>query len=474
MTQEIFGEKLNRQSVPEVIYDRNPGYVELYWKAWELAAEHIYTHPGMPQERYMSEGCRAGRIWIWDTCFMVQFCKYARDSFPGIVSLENFYAPLHDRQPTTMPIHHIDNPPLFAWLEYEYARFTGDTSRLHRILVDRQYLQKHYYFLENVKVGYQDPAGCLQNTLQKNTPFGYLWSPNASGMDNTPRGDRYIYWMDILAQQALSAIYISRLAGWLGEEEIRQEFSAEYQVKKAHLNHYYFDEDHGYYTDISATVHTPTGVLTPASFWPLMAEAAPAERAQRQIQTLLDPQKLGGKYPLPSVSRDDPGFDPAGRYWCGGIWLPVVYMTVKSLEKYSQPELAAEIAERIIDLQYETYRQVEPHTIWECYSPSAPLPSTIKRPGAICRKDFCGWSALGPVSLMIENVIGLYDADGMNRKLYLRRRKQGRHGVKNFRFGDVTADIVITDSQIEVRSDREFTLVGNGTEHRCSAGTTLI
>ena len=59
--------------VPEVIYDARPDFVELYYKAWELAAAHIKTIPGLPVERYMDEACMADRLWIWDTCFMVNF-----------------------------------------------------------------------------------------------------------------------------------------------------------------------------------------------------------------------------------------------------------------------------------------------------------------------------------------------------------------------------------------------------------------
>ena len=41
------------RSVPKPIYDAEPGFLELYDKAWELAKVHIHVTKGMPAERYM-------------------------------------------------------------------------------------------------------------------------------------------------------------------------------------------------------------------------------------------------------------------------------------------------------------------------------------------------------------------------------------------------------------------------------------
>ena len=44
----------------------------------------------------MDEAFCDTQIWIWDTCFMSLFCKYAQSVFPGIESLNNFYEVLHN------------------------------------------------------------------------------------------------------------------------------------------------------------------------------------------------------------------------------------------------------------------------------------------------------------------------------------------------------------------------------------------
>lgn len=155
-----------RDPLPEPVFDEFPEYIALYNRAWELAADHIREMDGLPQSPYMDEACCASDIWIWDTCFMALFCKYAPKLFPGVESFRNFYVPLHGKGyvPPQVPVYdpelaeawgvkpgetiphcvHIpDNPPLFAWAELLNARMTGDIDHLRKLYLEDQYLQKH-------------------------------------------------------------------------------------------------------------------------------------------------------------------------------------------------------------------------------------------------------------------------------------------------------------------------------------------
>ena len=67
-----------------------------------------------------------------------------------------------------------------------------------------------------------------------------------------------------------------------------------------------------------------TGILTPASFWPMLAEIPSEAQARRMTEFALRPDKLGGEVPWVTVSRDDPDFDANdGCYWRGSMWLPI-------------------------------------------------------------------------------------------------------------------------------------------------------
>jgi hypothetical protein len=112
----------------------------------------------------------------------------------------------------------------------------------------------------------------------------------------------------------------------------------------------------------------------------------------------------------------------------------------------------------------ETYRVYEPHTIWECYAPCAPAPATTPRGNGLVRPDFCGWSALGPISIYIEYVLGFHTVNAFTRTVEWAKPDtfQGEIGVRNLRFGDVEADILAKGNLCRVRTNAEFTLKVNG------------
>lgn len=135
--------------IPRPICDEHPDYAELYKKAWELARAHVKKINGMPQSPYMDEALCDTQIWIWDTCFMALFCKYAAEVFPGVESFNNFYTPIYDGkklpaiiatereprwtgatpgEPFEMEVHIADNPPLFAWQSMKTRFFTATRS----------------------------------------------------------------------------------------------------------------------------------------------------------------------------------------------------------------------------------------------------------------------------------------------------------------------------------------------------------
>ena len=156
--------------------------------------------------------------------------------------------------------------------------------------------------------------------------------------------------------------------------------------------------------------------------------------------------------PLPSLSRSDLDFWPTGGYWRGSVWMPTTYMTIKALDARGEYALARKLARQTVLGMFETYCKVAPHTIWECYSPTEAKPGTYAKKPGYSRTDFCGWSALGPISLFIEDVIGVKQADAFANRLVcdLPKAPAGRVGVENYRFGRVVCDIVATAGEITV------------------------
>lgn len=480
--------------VPAPLFDERPEYVELYYKAWELAYQHIDTLPGIPAPVYMDEAHRSDRIWVWDTCLMGHFCKYCPSVFPGIASLDNFYGILLSGDERPLPkvlgnkwcgkdegkmlplrVQHPDNPPLMAWTEYCYALQTGDRARLEKVFVKERDLQKWYEMFEGFDPSAPKPYGAGIRVALKKYDDGYAWGGNQSGMDNTPRGrvsgptpreacpeNPDLRWVDALAFQGLSSLYMSRIAEILGDKDGQAYWSSVHSAQRERMNARYWDGNDGFYYDIFEDGRK-CKVKTIASWWPVLAEMADSLQSERMNGLLRHPEEFGGFVPTPSLSRSDEDFIPDGGYWRGSVWLPTTYMALKATDLTGDYVLAREIGRAVLEQMYRVYADCEPHTIWECYSPTRYEPAKNKQ-GETVRPDFCGWSALGPVSIFIEDVIGIKQANAFAHTLLcdFDKHPKGRVGVRNYRFGDTVCDIIVTEKTIKVRTNQPFILMADG------------
>ena len=461
----------DRSRFPQPIFDQEPGYIDLYWKACDLAFAHVLAQPGLPQSPYMDEAFSDSTIWIWDACFMSLFCRYAPETLPGIASLSNFYESIYEDAPMKavfkgnpnfmVGIHHPDNPPLFAWAEWQYFLMTGDKARVKWLLNDKQYLQKHYQWFNKIKRGEHFKWAHVSAGLNAE-PLGFHWTGVASGMDNSPRFGKDVFAIDALAQQGLAAKYISQLADAIGDKPLATQYQGEYKHIRDLVNEHYWDEADGFYYDLMPDGKTFSKVSTPASFWPVLAGMASPVQVARMAEHVRDPNDLGGSVPWVTVSRSDKAFDAkTGNYWHGAVWLPTAYMGIRALTENGKGDLADKTAEAVLHHMYVTYRDYDPHTIWECYNPIQPIPAC--HGSKLVRPDFCGWSALGPISLFIENVIGLHSVNALDRVIEWRLHQTGRHGIRNLRFSDITTDLIADGSgNVEVLSNAPYTLIING------------
>ena len=476
-----------RQSAPGVVFP-DSSLVELYNRAWATASGRVRRGPeGMVASPYLDENCYDDQIWIWDGCFMVMFSKYAPDAFPGKETLMNYYAPIHDGAPSPLRIHLIDNPPLFAWTELENFRFSADTTRLAMLLGPHGYLERHYHFFNNLKTGDRNPQLTPNPVFirvcrnDKDEPIGYICTGNSSGMDNTPRGRESggwgsIMWVDAIGQQALAAKSISELNKLNGDTIAAARWMEEFERLKTEINNRYWDDEAGFYFDVDISTGKPCRVMTVASYWPMLAGVASPEQAERMVEKLRDPDIFGGELPWNSLSRADADYDSvSGNYWRGGIWIPMVYMGTKALERYGYTALADSLAEKVVRMQARVYKSEEPHTIWETYNPNFDGPSTEH--GRRVRQEFCGWSALGPISLFIENIMGFRRADGLKRELQWDIKPQnGRHGLRHFRFGDIVTDLIYDPltSTIRTKSNCRYILLTPDRRIEVPAGESTI
>ena len=489
--------------LPVPISEQYAEYEGFYKKAWELAHAHVRDIEGMPQNPYMDEAFCDTQIWIWDTCFMSLFCKFAQEVFPGVESFNNFYAVLYGRRllpkiiptekepgwtgaipgvATNINVHFADNPPLFAWAEYENALIHGDIEYVKNLLYNTKVLQRHYEWIESLKESVRIPGVFLKTNLTNNE-IGYTWEGAGSGMDNTPRGRECVpskdrpnnpnmLWIDAICQQALSARAISKLFDIVGDTDNSSEWNAKYIEKKDIINNLYWNDEDGFYYDIDRRDRHHYKVMTAATFWTLTAEVADTDKAKAVVEKICDPETFGGDVPLVCLARNDAEFASTGKYWRGALWLPTAYATLRGLTAYGYHEIAHEAAKKIVAHMERTYKEYEPHTIWEAYAPDAPTPATTVGDNKNVRPDFCGWSALGPISIYLEYVLGFHTVNAFTKTVEWAKPKDvnGEIGIRNLRFGEIVTDIVANGNVCEVTSNLPYTLKINGVDYKIETG----
>ena len=142
------------------------------------------------------------------------------------------------------------------------------------------------------------------------------------------------------------------------------------------------------------------------------------------------------------------------------MWLPTTYMTLRGMTEYGFHEEAHRAAVAVLDYMWKTYESYEPHSIWEAYAPEGYRPATCTDDVRIVRKDFCGWSALGPISIYLEYVLGFSSIDAFNRVVHWHKPDgfRGQIGVRNLRFGEIQTDIIADGKRCRVISNAPYTL----------------
>lgn len=464
-----------KEALPEPVLEKNPEWVELYYAAWEMAWNKIKkgTKQNGFVDFYMDEGFNE-LIYQWDTCFMAAFGIYGNNIFPAMSSLDNFYRKQREDgyiqrvywesngemvQPPT-PDEPMVNPPLFPWLELRYYQITGDDSRLKKVL---PILIKYYEWIEN--------------NCKSSAGKGLFYiSPLGSGMDNVLRPNvGKAGWIDFSAQMALAANSISKIAEIVGEKNIASEFAAKFSRIKSLINKYAWDDVSQYYFDMTED-SALSNVKHIGAFWVLISEVAPDERMEALLNHLQNPKEFWRLHLVPALSADDPAYDPKGHYWLGGVWAPTNYMLIKGLEKYHQYSLAQDIAQNHIQNMAEVYYHFDPdeeniafeeryadgyQTIWECYSPEMPKPATRWDNTFYSRQDFVGWSGLGPIAMLIENIIGL-DIRGNENTIRWRISRGDIHGIRNIQLKKQRISLLCKPSirslKIDIECEQPFQL----------------
>jgi Mannosylglycerate hydrolase MGH1-like glycoside hydrolase domain len=483
-----------RDQLPSPIYDDNPLWVKVYWKAWKLAFHNF--HQPAPGSGFVSNFIDAAfnqNIFLWDSCFMTMFCNYAYPLVPGISTLDNFYAkqypdgeisreivratgvaykpwidsedlPLFSRwgwpsyedkadedrndpvtykgrkPPTPNPALTLDalNHPILAWAELEHYQITGDRQRLQEVWEPLV----HYY-------------QALHKYLRQGNG---LYVTDWASMDNSPR-NMYLKGggtgIDISSEMVLFARELSQIAQILGKDKAATVYSKDADGLARRINRRMWDKKKTFYFDLQLNGKRAP-IMTIAGYWTLLAKVAPPKRAAALAAELQNPATFGRLNLVPTLAANQPGFDPQGGYWRGSVWVPTDTMVIEGLENYGYNDLARKIALNHLNLVAKVFEKTG--TIWENYAPDA------LQPGKPAKSNFVGWSGLGPIDYLLKYAIGLRPNAPQN-ELVWKLEPGGRRGCEHYRFAGHVVTLIASPEagnpnqvRITVQSDGAFHL----------------
>ncbi len=497
-----------KDKLPDPIFEDAPDYVNCYRFALSILYKNL--HKPSNNSGYVSNFVDAAfnqHIFMWDTAFMTFFCNILHPYIPGIRSLDNFYAKQFDdgeiprelvresgkdfelwvnsgrhqlysyfhnnygfrklftlthltindyykpylgRSPKHPPYLTLDNlnNPIMAWAEMESFRHTNDAERLLMV-----YKPLYMYYLSWYEYLQRD-----------NGLFVTDWAT----MDNSPRNKYLGCGVDSACQMALFGKNLLEIIDIINERNLaskeqqiemaeeRANISNKLNELKKVINELMWDEEIGFYFDLKDDGEKAP-VKTIAAYWALLSGVADAEKTEKLVGWLNNPNAFKRLHRVPVCSADSEGFEPRGAYWKGSVWAPTNTMVIRGLESVGYPDLAKEIAENHLDNIVKVFSDTG--TIWENYPPDFADKCDSDKP------DFVGWSGMAPILFFIEYKIGIKSDAVANKVIWKIPESKKSVGCKKYWFGGKEADFLATPTEngleISIVTKDKFKLIIN-------------
>ena len=230
-----------------------------------------------------------------------------------------------------------------------------------------------------------------------------LGARNESSMDNSPVHDEAVlvpasHTLDcedvgLNSLLALDGEMLALAAAELGREREAQRLAARARALAARIRDELWDSEREVFANRLWSGRFVASIA-PTSFYPLIAGAASPAQARALLGWIEDPRRFGGRFTLPSVSRDDPAFGD-NVYWRGRIWPPLNFLVYQGLRRYGFDAEASAVARRSYEMFAGPWR--EARQCAENYG---------ARDGAVTDQSdtdtFYGWGALMPAVAVAE------------------------------------------------------------------------
>jgi glycogen debranching enzyme len=341
-------------------------YQQQYYYAWWvmrtglISTRYYMTREGMTPSKIHYVG-----VWQWDAFFHALAYRHidtrlAEDQVRLVLDHQRADGMLpdavHDEGIITrlsLPVEaDVTKPPIAAWTALQLFATSG-----HRDFLDEVYeplVRWNRWWYEC-----NDDDG--DGLCQYNHPF-------SSGLDDSPLWDEGmpVTSPDLNTYLCVQQQALAEIAAIIGEPDDATLWQQRAQQTAQRMVERLWDEEAGLFR---ALRHTPQGpvplrVVTPFSLYPLWTGYLPEPIAVRLLAHLTDPETFWPRYPVPTVARNDPHYDP-NQMWRGPTWVNVNYLFCQGLQRTGHLELARELRRRTLDLimqHQDIYEYYHPET----------------------------------------------------------------------------------------------------------------
>jgi hypothetical protein len=187
---------------------------------------------------------------------------------------------------------------------------------------------------------------------RRNTGDGLLvyYNPEESGWDNAARllplpvktvdGSTMAYLLRKMLAQSAQEL-------GLADEAAKYEQRAELTARS--INEKMWDESSGFYYDLSVDGQKRTE-KSPAGFIPLMAGIVSEERTAHLAWHLRSSEEFAVPAPVPTVSADNPEYNPRIWGWNGPAWIPSNWLVMESFARAGMTDDSNRIMQAMEDM----------------------------------------------------------------------------------------------------------------------------
>jgi hypothetical protein len=331
------------EAVPRVDARFERQYYYAWWvmRAGLISPRYYMTREGMTPSKIHYVG-----VWQWDAFFHALAYRYldaklAEDQIRLVLDhqREDGLIPdaVHDEGIVTFLDHpiaaEVTKPPIVAWTALKLYEMSGNREFLDEIY-EPLVRWNRWWFEKNDFDG--------DGLCQYNHPY-------SSGLDDSPLWDQGmpVDSPDLNTYLCLQEEALAHIAEAIGEIDDARFWAQRADAIAQRMIDRLWDEEAGVFWARHAG--KPIHVLTPFSLYPLWTGRMPARITERLIAHLTNPDEFWTRYPIPTVAKSDPLYEPE-QMWRGPTWVNVNYLFIEGLKRCGRVDLAAELRDRTLDL----------------------------------------------------------------------------------------------------------------------------